>query len=369
MQPDLQNPQGVYQQPSYSITVDGRDYTPAIRARLIRLSLREARSGEADQLDITLDDSDGKMRIPARGAKVALRLGYTRGGSMADKGEFVVDEVEHTGAPDQINITARSANMRGKLRSRASTSWHRKTLGDVVGDIAKRNGLELSIEPGMAAKQIQHIDQTNESDMHFLSRVAGQNDAVATVKKGRLLFLPMGTAANAKGQALPTVTITRQSGDKHRYHSADRNSYTGVRAYWHDKDSAQRKSAIEGGEDNLKTLKESYASESAALSAARAEMGRLARGESTFELTLALGDPFLMVQGTFTVQGFKAEIDGTAWLAKAIEHTLDDQGLITRLELERKGSGNTSTGGATVAADEWDDAGQDLPDDGQDLSE
>ena len=83
MQADLQNPQGVYQQPSYQLVVDGRDITPTVRARLVQLSLREARSGEADQLDITLDDSDGRMRIPARGAKVTLRLGYTRGGDMA----------------------------------------------------------------------------------------------------------------------------------------------------------------------------------------------------------------------------------------------------------------------------------------------
>lgn len=353
MQADLQNPQGVYQQPSYRLVVDGRDITPTVQARLQRLSLREARSGEADQLDITLDDSDGKLRIPARGAKVQLQLGYTRGGAMADKGEFVVDEVEHSGAPDVINITARSANMRGKLRSRTSTSWHRQTLGKVVADIAKRNGLELTIESALAAKQLQHIDQTNESDVNFLARVAELHDAVATVKKGKLLFLPIGTAANAKGQAMPRVTITRQSGDRHRYHSADRNSYTGVRAYWHDKGSAKRQAAVEGQEENLKTLKESYASEAAALAAARAEMGRLARGESTFELSLAIGDPFLMVQGTFAVQGFKAEIDSTEWLAKTIEHTLDDQGLVTRLELERKGTGNTSTGGAVVEPSDW----------------
>ena len=358
MQADLQNPQGVYQQPSYQLVVDGRDITPTVRARLVQLSLREARSGEADQLDITLDDSDGRMRIPARGAKVTLRLGYTRGGDMADKGEFVVDEVEHSGAPDVINITARSADMRGKLRNRTSGSWHRKTLGDVLGDIAKRNALELTIEPALAAKQVQHMDQTNESDANFLTRLATLHDAVATVKKGKLLFLPVGTAANAKGQTLPKTTITRQTGDQHRYHSADRNSYTGVRAYWHDKGSAKRQAAIDGTEDNLKTLKETYATKEAALAAARAESGRLARGEATFELTLAIGDPFLMVQGTFAVQGFKAEIDGAEWLAKNIEHTLSDQGLVTRLELERKGSGNTSDGGASVPASDWGEEDQ-----------
>lgn len=359
MQANLQNTFGDYQQPSYLITVDGRDYTASVQARLIRLNLRQARSGEADQLDLTMDDSDGKLRIPQRGAKISLRLGYVRGGRMADMGEFVVDEVEHQGAPDVLSITARSADMRGQLRSRSSSSWHRATLGDVLGDIAKRNSLELTISPDLAAKQVVHIDQTNESDINFLTRLGQLHDAVATVKKGKLLFLPVGTAANAKGQTIPTLTLVRQKGNQHRYHSADRNSYTGVRAYWHDKGSAKRQAVISGTAKNLKTLKESYASEADALAAARAESGRLERGAATFEMTLAIGDPFLMVQGTYTVQGFKQEIDGTTWLGKSIEHTLDSQGLVTRLELERKGSGNTSDGGAKVAADDWALGGDD----------
>ena len=352
MDVELQNPQGVYQQPSYQLVVDGRDITPTVQARLVSLSLRMARSGEADQLDLVLDDSDGKLQIPEVGAKVSLRLGYTRGGSMADMGDFVVDEVGHDGAPDKLSLTARSANMRGKLRSRASKSWHRKTLGDVVGDLAKRNDLQLSIEPTLAAKAVAHIDQTNESDINFLTRLAKLHDAVATIKKEKLLFFPIGTAANAKGQALPTTTITRQSGDQHSWRTNARNSYSGVRAYWYDKGSAKKREAISGTEDNLKTLKQSYASEADALAAARAEQGRLTRGDATFTITLATGDPFLQVQGTFTVQGFKAKIDGSQWLAKTIEHTLDDQGLVTRLELELKGSGNTSDGGTAVLPDD-----------------
>ena len=217
------------QKPDYHLVVNGQDITPRLGARLIDLRLRESRGDEADQLDITLDDSDGRMAIPSKGATIALSLGWASTG-LVDKGTFMVDETEHTGAPDQIRITARSADMSKTLRTRASGSWHDTTVGQVVRDIAARNNLPARIDPQLAARKVQHIDQTNESDLHFCTRLARQHDAVCTVKKGQLVFLRTNSRTNASGQTLEPLLITRSSGDQHRYHTAERTTYTGVRA-------------------------------------------------------------------------------------------------------------------------------------------
>ena len=95
--------------PAYAITVDGRDITRTVEARLIDLQLDEGRGDEADQLSLTLDDSDGLLALPPRGARITLQLGWM-GEPLVDKGEFEVDEVEHAGAPDQVRITARAAS-------------------------------------------------------------------------------------------------------------------------------------------------------------------------------------------------------------------------------------------------------------------
>src|SRR5689334_4403853 len=96
-----------YPQPSYRIQLGDRDITPTVDARLISLSLTECRGGEADQLDLCLDDSDGALAIPAKGATLTLAIGWV-GGGLVDKGSFIVDEAEHSGAPDQVTIRARS---------------------------------------------------------------------------------------------------------------------------------------------------------------------------------------------------------------------------------------------------------------------
>lgn len=336
MAADLKDPSGIYRQVQYQLVVAGRDISQTVRPLLMRLRLKESRGEKADQLEITLDDSQGNLALPPVGETLSLQLGYKHTG-MVDKGSFIVDEIEHTGTPDTVTLRCRSAELRSTLRQRASQSWHGATLGKIVRDIAAKNKLQAKVDDELADIEVPHIDQTNESDVHFLTRLGQQHDAVATVKKGRLVFLAIDSTKNAAGQELDTITLTRGDGDRHRYRVAGRDSYTGVRAQWHDKGSAEKRSAIAGTEENMKTLRDSYATEEDAVDAARAEMGRIERGAATLEIALAIGQPALMVQTPVNVRGWKPEIDGTDWLCKAVEHTLEDSGLVTKLEMERRG--------------------------------
>lgn len=322
--------------PDYLLTVAGQDITPMLGGRLISLTLREDRGEEADTLDITLNDSDGRMAIPNKGAEISLSIGW-RGQALVDKGTFIVDEVEHSGAPDQISIRARSAAMGRTIRQRHSRSWHGVTLQQVAREVADDNDLELRIAPELARKPIAHIDQTNESDMHFLTRLARQWDATCAIKKGGITILPISSSKTASGAPLPLAHITRSSGDSHRYHSADRTAYTGVQAEWTDPRSAKRHTVTAGedAEGETKMLKDLYASRREAQQAAEAELARVQRGEATFSLTLATGQPTLAPQTRMTVSGFKPQIDDTQWLVKSVEHNIGDGGYTTTVEMER----------------------------------
>ena len=73
------------------------------------------------------------------------------------------------------------------------------------------------------------------------------------------------------------------------------------------------------------------------MAAARAKLDRIQRGAVTLEIMLAIGQPSLMVQTPVNVSGCKPDIDGMDWLCKTMEHSLGDNGLVTRLELELRG--------------------------------
>lgn len=319
--------------PTYRLRLDGQDITPTINPRLISLSLEEARGDTADQLDLVLSDHDGKLALPRKGVKLDLSIGFA-GQDLVDKGQFVVDEVEHSGAPDIVTIRARSADLRDSLRVRRDQSWHATTLGDIVKTIAGRHRIDHRIAPALASVAVAHIDQTNESDLNFVTRLGKRHDAVATVKAGSLLFLPINGSQTASGARLPVIAITRASGDSHSYTQSDRDAYTGVRAYWHDGKKANRKGVVVGTKVNPKTLKDTYATESDAMAAAKSEWQRIQRGLATLKLTLAIGAPSLVPQSPVSVQGFKGAIDGTQWLATRVTHKLDDSGLTTEVECE-----------------------------------
>lgn len=228
--------------PAFSISIEGRDITTVLDNRLMSLTLTDNRGFEADQLDLELDDADGKIVLPRRGAVITLALGW-KGQPLFPKGAFTVDEIEHTGGPDRLTIRARSADFRETLNTRREKSWHKTTVGEVVKEIAVRHKLKMALGKDLSDKPVEHIDQTNESDGSFLMRLARQYGAIASVKNGNLLFIRQGQGKSASGKPLPVITITRKDGDSHRFTLADRGAYTGVIASWlHTREPAKKES-------------------------------------------------------------------------------------------------------------------------------
>lgn len=321
-----------YPHPICRVVVDGRDITADITARLISISLTDNRGMEADQLDIQLSDHDGNLAIPPKNASIQLWLGWSDTG-LVDKGTYKVDELEHSGAPDTLSIRARSADLREGLAKKRERSWHDQTLGAILTSIATEYGLKPLVQVALAAIGLPHIDQAGESDLNLITRLATEHDAIASIKAGRLLFLPTGAATTASGLPLPHITLTRADGDQHRYLDANRDTYTGVKAYWYSPASAERKEAIAGTGDNLKELRHSYTSRAAALHAAIAEWHRVQRGTATLSYTLAKGRPDLIPELTYSLTGIKQQISDIIWLGGNVQHSFTPDSYTTSLEL------------------------------------
>ncbi|MCB5314153.1 phage late control D family protein [Yersinia intermedia] len=343
--------------PDYSITVDGIDKSGGIKKRLMSLTLTDNRGFEADQLDIELDDSDGKLVLPRRGAKIAVALGW-QGAALIGKGIFTVDEIEHSGAPDRLTIRARSADFRETLNIRRDQSYHKTTIGGIIKIIAERNKLTPTLNKAISDLTVEHIDQTNESDGNFITRLAKQYGAIAAVKNGNLLFIKQGQAKTASGKPIPVITIIRGLGDGHQFSMADRGAYTGVVANWLNTRTTEkpvvkvkRKTArtakpkqpeekqgeyLIGTDENVLTLRTTYASKHNAQQAAKSNWGRLQRGAAKFSIQLAKGRADLYPEVPVKVIGFKKQIDEADWTLVTVTHSVSDTGFTTALELEVK---------------------------------
>ncbi|MFC3338159.1 contractile injection system protein, VgrG/Pvc8 family [Paracandidimonas soli] len=322
-----------YPRPIWRISLDGRDLADLINPRFMSLSLTETRDDQADQLSLNLSDHDGLLEIPPRGAVIRLAMGWSTTG-LVDKGSFTVDETGHRGAPDMVSLRARSADMTGPLRTRTERSFHGKTIRQVVNEVALAHGLTAVVGQEFANKVIKHIDQTNESDAAFLKRVGKRYDAVATIKDGKLLFMPVRGAKTASGQDMPVWEVLRRDGDQHEFLTTGRDAYTGVKAFWMDPRKQVRRSVMVGVTGNVKHLRDTYANEVDALAAAQSEWQRIRRGLSTMRFVMAAGIPQLSVQHKILFPDMKSPINEIEWLIRELTHSVDESGLTTNLDLE-----------------------------------
>lgn len=357
--------------PQAELTIDGRRFGTQAMSRIISISLTDKRGFEADELTIELDDHDGTIAIPKTGSKITLKLGYKETG-LVEKGEYLVSEFTASGSPDRLSITARAADLAEALAEQVEKSWHKQTLYQIIETIAKKHKYEYIISKEYQNQKIEHIDQTNESDASFMSRLAEQYDAIATVKNGKLLFIPAGESQTASGQPILPTTITRASGDSHSFTYSSSNSYQAVRAYYTDKKTGQKKEVIVNKDnaypnkkttqqtktvkgktfkakkkenDNqkvntegqkIKTLRHLYATESGAWSGARGAFKKIQRGVAEFSITLAVGRPDLYPETPAVVKGFKPEIDAEAWLITEVSHKLDSGGYTASIQFEAR---------------------------------
>ena len=361
--------------PVAKLSINGKPFNTDALSRIISISLTDKSGFEADELTVSLSDHDGKLALPPKSAEITIALGYIETG-IVDKGSYKITEVSWSVAPDTLHITAQSADTSDRFSEAKEKSWHKTSLKEIIESIAAANGYTPIIGKAYQDEKIDHIDQSNESDAAFLSRLAERYDAIATVKHGRLLFVSSGEATTAGGQPLPTIRITRNSGDQYAFRYSNTESYNAVRAYYIDRQTGKKHEVVIT-EDNydpvkktvtttkkyktkrkdgkthktttkevteikqvdtagkkIKTLRHTYQSPKTAATGARAAYKKLKRGAMEFDISLAVGRPDIAPESPVTLQGFKPEIDAEKWVGKETVHTLDGNGLTTAVKLQ-----------------------------------
>ncbi|MDE0167352.1 MAG: contractile injection system protein, VgrG/Pvc8 family [Bryobacterales bacterium] len=328
--------------PAYRIVVDGhQDVTAAIRERLLSLRVSDDEGYQSDTVEIRLDDRGGTVELPRRGAELTVELGYDqapeserRNGLKPGRvpmGRYTVDEVELSGPPATLAIRAKAADMRAALKQRRTRSWQSVLLGDLIKTIGREYGLDARVADELAKIVLPHVDQTDESDLHLLTRLGERYDAAARPANGRLVFARRGAALSAASGPLAAVRIAREQAGDYRVTLADRPEYRSVRAYWYDTAAGRRMEVTAGDGEPVYVLRDDHAGEAAARAAAKARLDILGRGSATLSLSLEPGVPAVSAESPLTLSGFRSGVDGL-WIAARVSHEIDNSGYSTRVE-------------------------------------
>jgi len=176
--------------PAFELSYNGRAITQEIAPYVISATYTDQLTGDADSLDIELEDTDGRWLdswYPEKGASLAYRFGYADT-PLISAGRFDVDELELDGPPSIVRIRALATGVQDAVRTRKGRAYENTTLAAIAQRIAKRHKMTLvgKIEP----LRIDRVTQYQEGDISFLQRLANQYGYAfkVTENNSRLVF-------------------------------------------------------------------------------------------------------------------------------------------------------------------------------------
>lgn len=319
--------------PAYRIAVNGKNITDTVSPLLVSLSINDEAGLKSDQVTLTLDDRDQQIEAPNTGAKMKVAIGYLETG-LIEQGEYTVDEVTAEGPPDALIIRAKAADMGGDMKAPREKSWHLTTLGGIIKAVAETHKLTPVIPEELASIAVPHADQT-ESDYQFLTRLAAENGATFKVANGRLVFAKRLSGKAASGQSLPAITIERQQVSSFSATISDRQRYKSVKAFWHDKLTAERIPVTIGeGFPQYSITDQTFPTADEATAAAKSKLDAMTSTADAVSLQMP-GRADVFAEQPVKISGFKRKIDGD-YVAVSVRHNMSRSGFTTAVELERK---------------------------------
>lgn len=320
--------------PNFKVTSNGNDITSVISDRLLSLSIKDEAGIKSDTCSLALDDRGQNLALPSQGTELEISIGYD---SLTSMGKYKVDEIKVSYPPATVSITGKA--MPSTFKEKKTRSWDDKTIGEIVSQIAGEHNLGQRVASEFQGVKIEHKDQTEESDAHFLTRLAKEHGAVAKPAGNILIFIPQGEGKSASGSSLSAVVVNVEECISYSCTIKERGNYSKVVAKYQDKETGLEKTvetSISGGDYPEHRIKELHPTQEEATSAAASVAKELKTGKVEISLSI-VGRPEIFAERPITLNGFRSDpTTGTQYTIHSVTHTLSGAGYLTNVTCSNK---------------------------------
>lgn len=191
-------------------------HSTLLNQRLISWEHVDAAGIESDQLTLVID-LEGLEGLPDLGGKIGLMVGY-RETEMVDKGQFKVTRLTPTLFPLRLTLVATAAPFSARdetgFKQRRTASHGPTTLGGLFRQLVLRHGFSPRVAPEVSLIRIDHVDQTNETDMGFITRLATKYNVIAKPYDDVYVLARPGQTKSLSGKILQNVTLSVTSNNR-----------------------------------------------------------------------------------------------------------------------------------------------------------
>lgn len=318
------------------------DLSIDLKPHLLSWSYTDNLSGQADDLQLTVEDSEQRWSgswMPDLSASLQATLfreNWDQDGKIEKLplGFFEIDEIEVSYPPSVVSIKAisvpESSSLRGEKKNKA---WEETKLSVIAAEKAKGAGLKLLYDSPENPKY-DRIEQTDETDIVFLMRLCNDAGLCLKVAGTQLVIFDEAKYENAA----PIATLDRKVSElkSFRGRTTTTGTYKECRVtYFAGKDekaiSAMFTPAKAPKVGRTLNVNERVSSIAEAQRLAKKKL-REANKEATQVTITMVGDPRMVAGVTVNLKGFGA-FDGKYIVTQAVHS--QQSGYETSLELRR----------------------------------
>lgn len=309
----------------------GLGFTPIVRVRgahaaminqrLISWELVDDSGYQSDQLTLRVD-TQGVSGLPREGDSVGLEVGYAEDSSLTDKGDYKITRIMPRLFPDSVTIVATAAPFQvddqTEYKKRRSRSFENISLGELFRNIVRSHGFEPRVAGDLDAIQLDHVDQSDETDMSFISRLAKRYDAIAKPVNNLYVLARRGQIKTISGQSMQPVPVSLPADNKPTNQSfinasadlASRGNFNGAIATYWDANTGKEEE-VSRGEAPFKKIRDQQDSLLQAEEVASGELRKLKRSGIKIKLDMP-GNPALGAEGLVSIgSGFPDYMQGS----------------------------------------------------------
>ena len=314
--------------PAWSVVIDGaEDATSALARCLLSLSVTDESGFKSDTANIVVDDSH-RVTLPEKGARMTIRMGYDE--TLAVMGTFTLDRITVSGPPDTLTLTGSGADFRDNLKSLKTRSFDNIAIPALLETLGADNGYAVQTAAKFAGIVLNHIDQTNESDLNLITRIAADYGGIAKITGRDIVFTERGAGLSASGIRLAPVSLAMEQLTSWSLTISDQPKYGAVSARYPDLAGGGDKTVTAGSGEPVYSLNHTYPNETSALAAANARLVAINADTMSLNATLP-GDTRLMAETPVTLTGGRSSLN-RRWIIRRATHTITAGGYSTSVD-------------------------------------
>lgn len=338
--------------PVFKLVYKGIDISAELSPHLVSCTYTDKVDGEADEIEIKVQDKDGLWRgpwCPDHGDRVSLSIGYMPA-LIVPCGDFEIDEPNATlgRGGDEFAFRGVAAPVSQALRTQKTMGYEQQSLKQLVEKVAKEHG--FSVVGTVPDISFNRITQRRERDLEFLSRMARSYGAYFSVKGKQLVF-----AKREEVHGRDEVVTLRANSDD--YISADlkrsaHKTYSKAKATYFD-GNTKKKIEVEVEDQKVKNgdtlrIDDRVENEGQARMRAKAELARENEKKQSGNIEIP-GNPYVVAGQIIALDGDFGKWAGR-YVVKQSRHQITRGGYTTNIEInavEEPAKSKSSTSGSS----------------------